>query len=90
MRKVLVLCNRAVSDPQFFSPSLPAEYVTAFSGRRDAPEVRRDLTDRHTDGQTNPTAVSLAVHAHRGLISYPYNDYQYTVSTITSRQVFAW
>ena len=44
--------------------SLPAEYVTVFSGQTDAPEARCDLTDRHTD----PTTVTLAVHACRGLI----------------------
>ena len=37
-------------NPTNFWPSLPAEYVTAFSGRTDAPEVRCDLTD--TERQT--------------------------------------
>ena len=39
MEGVLDLCNRVVSgkNPQIFSPSLPAEYVTAFSGRTDTP-----------------------------------------------------
>ena len=36
-------------NPTNFLPSLPAEYVTAFSGRTDAPEVRCDLTDTQTD-----------------------------------------
>ena len=73
MREVLELCNRAVSEKilQIFSPSLPAEYVTAFSGGTDALEVRYDLTDRHTDGQTNPTTVTLAAHACRGLLAIP-------------------
>ena len=31
---------------------LAVEYVTEFSGRTDASEVRCDLTDRHTDTQT--------------------------------------
>ena len=46
--------NGAVSEktPQIFGPPLPAEYVTVFSGRTDAPEVRCDLTDRQTDTQT--------------------------------------
>ena len=30
---------------QIFWPSLPTEYVTPFSGRTEAPEVRCDLTD---------------------------------------------
>ena len=29
--------------------------------------MRCDLTDRHTDTQTNPTTVTLAAHARRGL-----------------------
>ena len=35
----LDLSNGAFSEktPQIFRPSLPAEYVTAFSGRTDAP-----------------------------------------------------
>ena len=49
----------------FFLPLLPAEYVTVFSGRTDAPGVRFDLTDTQTD----PTTVTLAVHARRGLIT---------------------
>ena len=55
MREVLDLRNGAVSakSPQIFGPSLPAEYVTAFSGRADAPEVRCDLTDKQTDRQTD-------------------------------------
>ena len=44
---VLDLCNGAISEknPQIFGPPLPAEYVTVFSGRTDAAEVRCDLTD---------------------------------------------
>ena len=47
--------NAVVSgkSPQIFSPSFPVEYVTAFSGRTDAPQVRCDLTDRQTDTQNN-------------------------------------
>ena len=39
---VLDLCNGAVSGktPHIFLPSSPVEYVTAFSRRTDAPEVR--------------------------------------------------
>ena len=39
--------------PQIFRPSSPAEFVTAFSGRTDAPEVKCDLTDTHTHRQTD-------------------------------------
>ena len=38
---------------QIFWPSLPAEYVTAFSGRNKAPKVRCDLTDTHTNTHTD-------------------------------------
>ena len=40
--------NGAVSEktPQIFGPLLPTEYVTVFSGRTDAPEVRFGLTNR--------------------------------------------
>ena len=71
---VLDLRNEAVSEktPQIFSPSLPAEYVTAFSGRTDTPEVRCDLTDKQTDRQTELTTVTLAAHAHQGLTSEGY------------------
>ena len=50
----LNLCNGAVSEktPQFFPPTLPAEYVAAFSGQTEAPEVRCRLTDRQTHTQT--------------------------------------
>ena len=55
---VLDLCNGAVSEKtsQNFSPSPLAEYVTAFSGRTVALEVRCDLTDTHThdDYTVNP------------------------------------
>ena len=72
---VLDLCNGAVSEktPQIFLPSSPAEYVTAFSGRTDAPEVRCDLTDRHThthDNYSNPRCAcaprvnNTLTHAH--------------------------
>ena len=42
---VLDLCNGAVSEklPQIVRPPLPAEYVTAFSGRTDAPEPDTQL-----------------------------------------------
>ena len=69
MQEVLDLCNGGVSEktPQVFSPLLPAEYMTAFSGRTDTPEVRCGLTDRqthtHTHIYTNPTTVILAAHA---------------------------
>ena len=46
---------------------MPAEYVTAFSGRTDAPEVRYDLTDKQTNRQTDRPNY-LAVHARLGLI----------------------
>ena len=49
-----------------FLTSLPAEYVTAFSGLTDAQEVRCDLTDRQTD---RTTTVTLAAHARQGLIT---------------------
>ena len=54
MQEVPQLCNEAVSEKtsQYFSPTLPAESVTAFSGQTDAPEVRCDLTDRHTNTDT--------------------------------------
>ena len=45
----------ALSVPReetFFGPSLPAEYVTVFSGQTDAAEVRCDLTDTHTHTHT--------------------------------------
>ena len=50
MQEVLDLCNRAVSEKtlQTLRPSMPAEYVTVFSGRTDTPEVRCDLTCAHT------------------------------------------
>ena len=73
MREVLDFCNERVSEktPQIFSPLLPAEYVTAFSGQTDAPEVRFDLTDRQTDRwtdrQTKSTTPTLAAYACRGL-----------------------
>ena len=68
--------NEAVSKKtlHIFLPPMSAEYVTVFSGRTDAPEVRFDLTDtqRHTD-------LTLAAHAHRGLMitthMYMYMDY---------------
>ena len=66
------LRNRVVLEktPQIFRPPLPAEYMTVFSGRTDAPEVRCDLTDRqtHTDDYSNPSA-----HVCRGLINGPSN-----------------
>ena len=43
--------------------------MTVISGRTDAPEVRFDLTDTHAHTQTDPTTVTLAVHAHRGLMN---------------------
>ena len=50
---LLDLCSGEVSE-KIFSPSLSAEYVTAFAWRTDAPKVRCDLTDkRQTDRQTN-------------------------------------
>ena len=48
-----------------FRPSLPAEYVKAFSGQTEAPEVRCRLTDRHTQTHTHTdtaTTVTLTVH----------------------------
>ena len=44
--RALDLGNGEVAEktPQFFLLSLPAEPVTAFSGRTDGPEVRCDLT----------------------------------------------
>ena len=40
-RALLDLCNGAVSEktPQILWPLWPAEYVTVFSGRTDAPEA---------------------------------------------------
>ena len=45
----LDLCNKVVSEKtqQIFGPSLLAEYMTAFSGRIEAQEVRCD--GQHTD-----------------------------------------
>ena len=65
-QEAVYLCNGAVSEksPQIFRPPLPVEYVTVFSGRTDAPGLRFDLTDTQTD----PTTVTLAAHARRGLI----------------------
>ena len=56
-----------------FWPLLPVEYVAAFSQQTEAPEVRCDLTDRHTPTHTDiqidtATTVTLAVDACRGLI----------------------
>ena len=52
-QEAVYLCNGAVSEksPQIFRPPLPVEYVTVFSGRTDAPEVRFDLTDTQTQLQ---------------------------------------
>ena len=49
-QEAVYLCNGTVLEksPKIFRPPLPAEYVTVFSGRTDAPEVRCDLTDRQT------------------------------------------
>ena len=54
-QEVVYLCNGVVSEksPQIFQPPLPAEHVTVFSGRTDAPGVRFDLTDRQTDTHTH-------------------------------------
>ena len=51
----LDLANRAVPEktPQIFWPSLPAEYMAAFSRRTEAPEVRCDLTNTHTHTHTH-------------------------------------
>ena len=72
-QEAVYLCNRF---------PLPAEYVTVFSGRTDAPEVRCDLTDPPTHPPTHthtptppppththrdPTTVTLAVHTRQGL-----------------------
>ena len=67
MREVLGLCNEAVSEktPQL---SLPDEFVTLISIQTDTPEVRCGLTDGVTHRQTNPTTVTLAAHARRGLM----------------------
>ena len=62
-RAVLDFCNREVSEktPQIFGLPLPAEYVTGFSGRTDAPEARChcDLTDAQTHTHTHTTTVTL-------------------------------
>ena len=52
---MLDLRNGSVSE---FRPPLPADYVTVFQDETDAPEVRCDLTDRHThtDDYSNPPA----------------------------------
>ena len=42
-----------------------SEYVGEFSRQTEAPEVRCDLMDTHTD---TATTVTLAAHACRGLI----------------------
>ena len=48
-QEAVYLCNGAVSEksPHIFRPPLPAEYMTVFSGRTDAPET---------------TTVTLATH----------------------------
>ena len=54
-------------NPTNFLIFVVAKHVTVFSGRTDAPEVRCDLTDRHTDTHTDthththtdPTTVTL-------------------------------
>ena len=43
--------------------------MVSFLGRTDIREVRCRVTDRHTDTQTDPSTVTLAVHARRGLTS---------------------
>ena len=65
--------QRSVSEktPQFFWPPLPAEYVTVFSGRSDAPEVRCDLTDRQTH---RPNYSNPPVHACRGINTWTINQ----------------
>ena len=40
--------------------------MVSFLGRTDVREVRCRVTDTHT--QTDPTTVTLAAHARRGLI----------------------
>ena len=69
---VLDLCNGAVSEktPQIFWPLLPVEYVTSISGWKDVLDVRCWLTDTQTDRRTDPTTVTLAAHACRGLIKF--------------------
>ena len=64
MEGVLDLRNGAVSEktPQIFDLRFSAEYVTVFSRRTDAPEVRCDLTDTHTHTHTHTdktTTVTL-------------------------------
>ena len=63
---VMDLYNGEVSEKtlQIFSPSLPTEYVTTFSGRTDAPEVSGQM-----DRQTDPTTVTLTAHAHQRLMN---------------------
>ena len=63
---VLDLRNGAVSEktPQIFRLPLPAEYMTEYSGRTNAPEMGFHLTD------TRMTTVTLAAHARRGLIKH--------------------
>ena len=43
--------------------------MVSFLGRTDVREVRCRVTDTHTHTHTDPTAVTLAAHARRGLIS---------------------
>ena len=61
MEGVLDLRNGAVSEktPQILRPPLPAEYVTVFSGRTSAPEVRCELTDTHPDKATTVTLLCM-------------------------------
>ena len=66
------------NPPTTFWPSLPVEYVIAFSRQTNSSEVRCWLTstqtNRQTDRQTHRqtyrrTTVTLAVHVHRGLMT---------------------
>ena len=61
---VLDVPNGTVSEKtqETFRPTLPAEYMTVFSGRTDAPEVKCDL--KQTQRQTDRTTTVTLLHIH--------------------------
>ena len=53
-------------------PSMPDHFENASSrpegSRRESRDLPETTADRQTDRHTNPTTVTLAAHARRGLI----------------------